>query len=444
MSSPNLKERVTIALLRGLLYWKSSPGRVRRYLGRVVSNGEKAQSGVGKALPSAGSVSANTELASPSAGPVAPCAGTVPPSTGSAAPSARSRPLGPGQALSTSGRLALPPGQVRPCLDQAGGEGERLRVAAVQMRLELTKSAEDFAAKVSTLTRQAVEQGAQLVAFPEDSGTGLLGLIPGIEEMAAGANLGGGGDIGGGIQVKDVFGLVAPYVERVYAATFSELARRWGIYIATGSAILLRDREARDNQIVNRAYFFGPDGKLLGSQDKCHLFPMECGWGLTPGNDIKVFSTPWGKVAIPICMDATYFETFRIASLLGADIVIIPSANPSTYNFWLELRGMWPRVQESEVYGINSFMVGEFLGLTLAGKSGIFAPMELTPGGDGVLARASSPTEETVVVADLDLAALRQYRTQSGLSAGFNQALYERYFPDLYRAYLERRTSRGA
>lgn len=389
MSSPSLKERLTLALLRGLLHWKSSPARVRRYLSRQ------------SYLP----------------GPK----GQEPKWDGVREPGLPERPgAGAGQ---------------------AGRGANRIRVAAVQMRLELAKSAEDYAAKIYALTRQAVEQGAQLVAFPEDSGTGLLGLIPGIEEMAAGANLGSSGDIGGGLQVKDVFALSAPFVERVYTTTFSELARRWGIYIATGSAILLRDQKAQDGQIVNRAYFFGPKGEVLGTQDKCHLFPMECGWGLTPGNDIKVFPTSWGKVAIPICMDATYFETFRIASLLGADIVIIPSANPEAYNFWRELRGIWPRVQESEVYGINSFMVGEFLGLTLTGRSGIFAPMELTPGGDGVLARAQSPTEETVVVADLDMTALRRHRVKSGLRTGFNQALYERYFPDLYRSYLERRST---
>src|SRR5665648_1017062 len=42
---------------------------------------------------------------------------------------------------------------------------------------------------------------------------------------------------------------------------------------------------------------------------------------------MEVYSLPFGKVVCPICMDATYFETFRIAREIGADMVILPIAN---------------------------------------------------------------------------------------------------------------------
>jgi len=41
---------------------------------------------------------------------------------------------------------------------------------------------------------------------------------------------------------------------------------------------------------------------------------------------MEVYSLPFGKVVCPICMDATYFETFRIAREIGADMVILPIA----------------------------------------------------------------------------------------------------------------------
>jgi predicted amidohydrolase len=78
-------------------------------------------------------------------------------------------------------------------------------------------------------------------------------------------------------------------------------------------------------------------------------------------------------------------------------------------------------------------MVGDFLGFHLRGPSLICAPLALTPQGDGLLARAQSDIAEEVLLADLDLAALRRYKVEHPLS--FNLPLYERYLPQAYAAY---------
>lgn len=62
----------------------------------------------------------------------------------------------------------------------------RIRVAAVQMKLHLVKGVREYVEKLYELTRRSVEEGAQLLVFPEYSGTHLLSLIPGIEKMASG------------------------------------------------------------------------------------------------------------------------------------------------------------------------------------------------------------------------------------------------------------------
>ncbi|MCL5676868.1 MAG: nitrilase [Firmicutes bacterium] len=311
----------------------------------------------------------------------------------------------------------------------AGNAPTLVRVAAVQMRLEFIRSAEDYARKILDLTRRAVEQGAELIAFPEDAATGLIGFIPGIEKLATGSDLQGAvQEMAGDAKVADIFRFISPAVRRIYEATFSGVARKFGVYVVAGSAILPNAR----GQMVNVAYVYGPDGRKLGEQDKCHFIPMEVEWGLQTGDDLTLFEAPWGRFAAPVCMDATYFETFRILAQRGADVVVIPSANPEEYNLWKALRGIWPRVQESQVYGIHSCMVGEFMGLVLTGRSGIFAPMELTPGGDGVLAQAERFDQEDVVVVDLDLEALRRLRQEQGVQRGFNLALYERYLPGIY------------
>jgi len=300
-------------------------------------------------------------------------------------------------------------------------------VAAVQMRLDLIKDARTYAEKIYTLTKAAVDQGAQLVVFPEDSGTPLVGLVPGIEKLAAKGIDAAVADMAGtDVKVAEVFRIISPAVKRIYETTFSTLARAFRVYIITGSAFLEDD----DGRMRAIGYFYGPDGEVIAKQRKLHLVPMEAAWGFEPGSDLEVLDTPLGRIAFPICMDATYFETFRIARLRGTDIVVIPSANNEEYLFWRTMRGIWPRVQESQVLGVSAAAVGNLLGIPFTGRSGLVAPLEMTPSGDGWLVRAASFDEEEVVVGDLDLDALYRFRDEN--PPDFNVELYEKYLPGLY------------
>jgi predicted amidohydrolase len=315
----------------------------------------------------------------------------------------------------------------------------RIRAALVQTSLFLASSAEAYAARMLSLVEEAVERGAQLVVFPEDNATSLAGLLPGIDRLASSVAFttsGGtaappeGAEVrpGAGLKTADLFRLLTPATRRVFETTFSELARAFGVYIIPGSAVLAEP----DGKVRKIAYLFGPHGELIGRQPKVHLLPREAEWGLSPGSRFSVFATPLGRIALPICMDMTYFETFRILSQLGAEIVAVPSANPEPWNLWRVLRGLWPRVQESEVYGLITSAVGSFLGLTFTGRSSAFAPMEMTADGTGVIAQAAGVTTEEIVVAELDLEALRRVRQLSELPAGFNRELYRTHLPAVY------------
>ena len=165
--------------------------------------------------------------------------------------------------------------------------------------------------------------------------------------------------------------------------------------------------------------------------------PVEHAGGMAGGESFGVYPTPLGKLAMPVCMDATYFETFRILRGAGVDIVMIPIFDARPYNYWLALRGIWPRVQESMVYGIKSVMVGEFLHYDVFGRAGIYAPLELSPEGDGVLAELEDPQGEGLATADLDLEALRRVRAEHPYLEDRNPALMKKYFPGIYEAEKE-------
>lgn len=104
-------------------------------------------------------------------------------------------------------------------------------------------------------------------------------------------------------------------------------------------------------------------------------------------------------------------------------------ANPDPdFYYWMALRGIWGRVQESKVYGIKSAMVGNFLGFQFTGQSGIYGPLEITSGRNGIIAEAKSFDREDMVVAELNLNAL------VGLKDNLDprRELWERYFPQAY------------
>jgi predicted amidohydrolase len=306
---------------------------------------------------------------------------------------------------------------------------KQVRVATTQIPLTLVKDPLEWVELLHRHTAEAAAAGAQLVVFPENITLPLLGLIPGVRKLAA-QQAGSASELGGssGLEPARVFRIFGSGVESFYRQTMSSLAAKYQIYIMGGSR-LVPDHTGR---LMNIASLYGPQGQLIGSQAKAHLLPLEAGWGICRGNELKVFNTPLGNIAFPICMDATYFETFRILSYLGADLIIIPIANPEEYNQWKALRGIWPRVQESYVYGVKSALVGKnFFGLDFTGKAGIFAPIELHP-QNGVLALAHNPHKEDLVIADLDIEKLRETRTGRPYGGDINLNLYRRYFPQVY------------
>jgi len=325
-------------------------------------------------------------------------------------------------------RTEAPPGAAGPA------RLRRVRAAALQLESFYAKSPREYAVRLGQPFREAVEQGAQLVAFPELTTIPLVGLLPGVEEMArtkpataAAASP----------RLADIIRFMEPVLRNVYYSLFPALAAAGRVWVMAGSTPL----PGPDGRVYNLACLFGPDGRLVGSQRKLNLFPRERDEGLSPGSRFEVFETPVGRLALPICMDATYFETYRLAALMGAEIVAAPVSNVEPYHFWKLLRGAWPRVQETPVYAVQSVIVGDFLGDPMTGKASIFAPAELTPGGDGVLAQCEASTGRGLAVADLDLDALAAFRAERSALSRLNLELIRRHLPRVYADYAR---SKGA
>lgn len=319
---------------------------------------------------------------------------------------------------------------------------DALVVGVVQMQIDLIDDGAAFAEKYFELVRQAVERGAQLIVFPEYAGLPILGLLPPVRALVEkGVTLQAAVDElapRGGLTIESVFRTIAPAVRRIFETTGSELAQRFGIYLMPGSGLIADTR----GRLFNTAYLFGPEGALIGTQRKLHKALMEQNWAwLSVGNELSVFDLPFGKVAMPVCMDHTYWETARVAGLRGADILLGFSAEENGNDYYMAMRGVAARIQESPAYGVQAYAVTKLFGLNFCGTSNVVAPLGVWDAETIFMAQAKTPDREEVIAAKLDLAHLRQWRAAH--PRDYNVALDWKYLSHAYGAYHARVTQEG-
>ena len=98
-----------------------------------------------------------------------------------------------------------------------------------------------------------------------------------------------------------------------------EYAKKYNTYI------IFTMNEKDDDIIYNTAVIIGRDGKVCGKYRKTHLPLSEAEGGTSQGHKYDVFELDFGKVGVLICYDQMYPENARILSLMGAEIIFIPT-----------------------------------------------------------------------------------------------------------------------
>jgi predicted amidohydrolase len=207
-------------------------------------------------------------------------------------------------------------------------------------------------------------------------------------------------------------------------AVYSDLARSAGVYLLSGTCLV-----AGPEGVRHEAWLFAPQGSLVGVQAQTHLTPQERAWGLVPGDDLAVFSTPLGEVGILVQTDLWIPEAWRILALRGASLVVAPVAVPAPYPDPHQLRGLWQQVQQNQIFGVECGLSGDLLGVRYQARPAACAPCEMTDGETGWLVRGDDGQPVSVV---LDYPALQAAVDRYDIFARFNPALYARYLPAVY------------
>ncbi|HTV77356.1 MAG TPA: N-carbamoylputrescine amidase [Steroidobacteraceae bacterium] len=267
-----------------------------------------------------------------------------------------------------------------------------VRVAAVQMSCGWDRGAN--IARAEDLVREAAGRGAQVILIPELFETPYFCIE----------------------QDSRHFALAQPLAANPAVLHFSTIARELEVVLPI--SFFERDGLAYFNSIA----VVDADGTVLGVYRKSHI-PNGPGYQektyFAPGDSgFKVWNTRYGRLGVGICWDQWFPETARCMALLGAELLLFPTAIGSEPPPALPLnsRGHWQRTQQGHAaanlmpliaanrYGLErSLQDPEGLHIRFYGSSFI---------ADATGAKVAEAAEEgdAVLVADFDLAQLALQR----------------------------------
>ena len=100
--------------------------------------------------------------------------------------------------------------------------------------------------------------------------------------------------------------------------TMASLARGYRTYVVFG--LLERD----GTFLYNTAVLLDRSGDIVGKYRKTQLPLSEMHGGISPGADVPVFTTDFGRVALLICQDTAFPEAARQAAIQGAEVFLVP------------------------------------------------------------------------------------------------------------------------
>jgi len=232
------------------------------------------------------------------------------------------------------------------------------------------------------------------------------------------------------------FELALPIAENPAVRRLSRVAAELGVVLPVSVF------ERAQNAYFNTLVMVDADGKTLGIYRKSHI-PESPGYHekfyFSPGDTgFRVWPTRFGTLGVAVCWDQWFPESARAMALMGAEILLYPTAigsepqDPS-----LDSRRHWQRTMQGHAAANVMPLVasnrigteqGEKLSITFYGTSFI------ADHTGAILAEADDHSEQ-VLTASFDLEEIRRYRHSWGV--------FRDRRPDLYGPLLKLDGGRG-
>jgi predicted amidohydrolase len=245
------------------------------------------------------------------------------------------------------------------------------RVAGVQMEPKFAEVAINRSTMLIRVAAAATDN-VRLVVFPECALTGY------------------------GFDSRDEARHCAEPVDGPTSQAMRNAIRKLDIFVIYGFL------EADGDRLYNACVLVGPRG-VVGSYRKVHLPHLGVDRWVNPGDrPFAVHDAGGVKVGMHICYDGSFPETGRVLSLLGADLLVLPTNWP-THSETAAEHMIATRALENTVYAMAVNRVGEERGFRYIGRSSIAAP-------DGQVIAFAGAAREQVITAEIDPAKARQKR----------------------------------
>ncbi len=178
-------------------------------------------------------------------------------------------------------------------------------------------------------------------------------------------------------------------------------------------------------KVYNTSFVFDAEGNQVACHRKMHLFDIDVEGGqrfkesdtFTPGHQVTVFETPWGKVGLCICFDFRFPELARLMVLQGAQVLVVPAAfNMTTGPAHWELM-FRQRAVDGQCYTVGVAPARDEEGCYISYGNSIVA----SPWGD-VLWRADE--KDALQVVELDMGRVEAVRRQLPLLSARRTDVY--------------------
>lgn len=217
-----------------------------------------------------------------------------------------------------------------------------------------------------------------------------------------------------------------------YAKTMEEndAVRHFAAVAEELSVVLPISFYERDkNRLFNTVAVLDADGSILGKYRKTHIpddhFYQEKFY-FTPGDTgFKVFSTKYGTIGVGICWDQWFPETARAMAVMGADILLYPTAIGSEPILDCDSMPHWRRcMQGHSAANVMPVIAANRVGLEEVSpceengnqKSALnFYGSSFITDGTGEILKFMDREKEGVIVQEFDLDVLCKERLDWGL-----------------------------
>jgi predicted amidohydrolase len=254
------------------------------------------------------------------------------------------------------------------------------RAACVQLRS--SDDVEDNIRTTSELIREAGSRGARFVGTPENTTL----MAP-----------------DGGAKLERSF----DEAHDPALPKFAALAEELGIWLMIGSLAI----KVSETKTANRSFLIDPKGRITARYSKIHLFDVDLPSGekyresntVAGGDSATLADTPFGKIGMTICYDLRFPRLYRSLSQKGASLLTVPSAFTETTG-----KAHWHVLLRARAIENGAFVLAPAQGGTHAnGRKTYGHSLIIAPWGE-IMAEAG--TDPSVIVADIDLAAVADAR----------------------------------